>query len=85
MVFNLANLLNRRWGQDRFPVVSVFNNNAVLQTAGRQTGPLNTARWNFNMPTNLFNNIRNFDSPWSLNQNSPSNNYQLQMQLRYSF
>jgi hypothetical protein len=85
MVFNLANLLNRRWGQDRFPVVSVFNNNAVLQTAGRQTGPLNSALWNFNMPTNLFNNVRNFDSPWSLNPNSPSNNYQLQMQLRYSF
>ena len=37
------------------------------------------------MPTALFNNIRNADSPWSLNPNSPSNNYQLQMQLRYSF
>ena len=85
MIFNLANLLNRRWGQDRFPVVSTFNNNAVLQTAGRQTGALNTAMWNFNMPTNLFNNIRNFDSPWSLNPNSTSNNYQLQLQLRYSF
>ena len=84
-VFNFANLLNRRWGQDRFPVVSLFNNQAVLQTAGRQTGPLNTAQWNYNMAAALFNNIRNFDSPWSLNANSPSNNYQLQLQLRYSF
>jgi hypothetical protein len=84
-VFNFANLLNRRWGQDRFPVVSAFNNQAVLQTAGRQTGPLNTAQWNYNMASGLFNNIRNFDSPWSLNANSPSNNYQLQLQLRYSF
>jgi hypothetical protein len=84
-VFNFANLLNRRWGQDRFPVVSVFNNQQVLRGAGRQPGALSTAPWNYNMDTGLFNNIRNSDSPWSLNPNSPSNNYQLQLQLRYSF
>jgi hypothetical protein len=84
-IFNFANLLNRRWGQDRFPVVSPFNNQQVLRGAGRQPGPLSNALWNYNMDTGLFNNIRTEDSPWSLNPNSPSNNYQLQLQLRYSF
>jgi outer membrane receptor protein involved in Fe transport len=84
-VFNFANLLNRRWGQDKFPVGGTFNNLTALQTAGRETGPLSTAKWNYNMNTALFNNIRSFDSPWSLNPNSASNNYQLQLTARYSF
>jgi hypothetical protein len=84
-VFNFANLLNKRWGQDRFPVVSLFNNQQVLRGAGRQSGALSDAMWNYNMDSGLFTSIRNNDSPWSLNTNSPSNNYQIQMQLRYSF
>jgi hypothetical protein len=84
-VFNFANLLNRRWGQDKFPVGGTFNNLTALQTASRETGPLSTAKWNYNMNTALFNNIRSFDSPWSLNPNSASNNYQLQLTARYSF
>jgi hypothetical protein len=84
-VFNFANLLNRRWGQDRFPVGGTFNNLTALQTASRESGSLSTAKWNYNMNTALFNNVRNFDSPWSLNPNSASNNYQLQLTARYSF
>jgi hypothetical protein len=84
-VFNFLNLVNGRWGQDRFPVGGTFNNLTALQTASRQPGPLSTAQWNYNMNTALFNNIRNFDSPWSLNPNSASNNYQLQLTARYSF
>jgi outer membrane receptor protein involved in Fe transport len=84
-VFNFANLLNRRWGQDRFPVGGTFNNLTALQTASREAGALSTAKWNYNMNTALFNNVRNFDSPWSLNPNSASNNYQLQLTARYSF
>jgi outer membrane receptor protein involved in Fe transport len=84
-VFNFANLLNRRWGQDEFPVGGTFNNLTALQTASREAGPLSTAKWNYNMNTALFNNVRNFDSPWSLNPNSASNNYQLQLTARYSF
>jgi outer membrane receptor protein involved in Fe transport len=84
-VFNFANLLNRRWGQDKFPVGGTFNNLTALNTAGRETGSLSTAKWSYNVPTALFNNIQSFDSPWSLNPNSASNNYQLQLTARYSF
>jgi hypothetical protein len=84
-IFNFANLLNRRWGQDKFPVGGTFNNLTALQTASRENGALSTAKWNYNMNTALFNNVRNSDSPWSLNPNSPANNYQLQLTARYSF
>jgi len=33
----------------------------------------------------VVNNVNNFNSPWSLNPNSPSNNYQMQLSLRYAF
>jgi carboxypeptidase family protein len=84
-IFNFLNLVNHKWGQNQFPVVSSFNNQAVLNTASRQPGSLASAMWNFNVPTSVVNNIQQFDSPWTLNQNSPSNNYQLQLTVRYSY
>ena len=84
-VFNFLNLLNHRWGRAQFPVGGTFNNQTALQTASRQTGPLGTALWNYNMPTALFNAIRNNDSPWSTNPNSAGNNYQMQLTVRYGF
>jgi outer membrane receptor for ferrienterochelin and colicin len=84
-VFNFLNLLNKRWGQDRFPVGGTFNNQTALQTASRQAGALGTALWNYNMPVGLLNAVNNTNSPWSLNPNSASNNYQMQLTVRYAF
>jgi hypothetical protein len=84
-VFNFLNLVNNKWGQNQFPVGGTFNNQTALNTASRQPGALGTALWNYNMPAPLLNNINNLDSPWSLNQNTPANNYQLQLTVRYAF
>lgn len=84
-VFNFLNLLNNDWGQLEFPVLGAFNNLALLQTAGKQPGPLNTSLYNFNVPVAVVNNVNNFNSPWSKNADSPANNYQMQLSLRYAF
>lgn len=84
-IFNFANLLNRSWGRNYFPVVSTFNNQAVLNTAGRTAGALNVGQWNYNLNTSVQNAVTSFNSPWSVSTNSASNNYQIQMTLRYSF
>ncbi len=84
-IFNFLNLLNKDWGQLEFPVLGFFNNLALLQTAGKQPGPLNTAMWNYNVNVNAVNSVNNFNSPWSLNPNSAANNYQMQLSLRYAF
>jgi outer membrane receptor for ferrienterochelin and colicin len=84
-VFNFLNLVNQNWGQNKFPIQSTFNNQQILRPAGRQAGALNTALWNYNLDNGILNGIQNNDSPWSLNPNSASNNYQLQLSVRYSF
>lgn len=83
-VFNFLNLLNKEWGQNEFPTLGTFNNLALLQVAGR-SGSLGAGQWNYNMAPAALNGINNNDSPWSLNPNSPSNNYQMQLTLRYAF
>lgn len=84
-IFNFLNMLNKDWGQVEFPVLGGFNNLALLQTAGKQPGPLNTSMWNYNVPVAVVNSVNNFNSPWSLNPNSAANNYQMQLSLRYAF
>lgn len=84
-IFNFLNLLNKDWGQVEFPVLGTFNNLALLRTAGKQPGPLNTSLWNYNVDVNAVNSVNNFNSPWSLNPNSAANNYQMQLSLRYAF
>lgn len=84
-IFNFANLLNKSWGRNYFPIVSTFNNQAVLNTAGRTAGALNTAQWNYNLNTSVQNGITTFNSPWSVNPNSAGNNYQMQLTMRYAF
>jgi hypothetical protein len=84
-VFNFANVLNKNWGRNYFPIQSTFNNQQVLNTAGREAGALNTAKWNYNFNTSVENGIKTFNSPYTVNPNSPSNNYQIQAALRYSF
>ncbi|HYC52920.1 MAG TPA: hypothetical protein VEB19_17565, partial [Gemmatimonadaceae bacterium] len=84
-VFNFPNLLNKNWGRQEFPIGGTFNNLTALQTASRETGPLNTALWNYNMNTALLNGMVNNNSPWSTNPNTPANNYQMQLTVRYSY
>ena len=84
-VFNVLNLLNKKWGQIQYPVLGTFNNLALLRTAGKQPGPLNTSLYNYNVDVSVVNSVNNFNSPWSLNTNSVANNYQMQLSLRYAF
>jgi len=84
-VFNFLNLLNKDWGQLQLPVQGSFNNLALLQVAGKQPGPLNTSLYNYNMNSQVVNNVNNFNSPWTVDPNATFNNYQIQMSLRYSF
>jgi hypothetical protein len=84
-IFNFLNLLNKDWGQLEFPVLGTFNNQALLLTAGKQPGPLNTSLWNYNVANAVVTNVNSFNSPWSLNPNSAANNYQMQLSLRYAF
>ena len=37
------------------------------------------------MNTALLNGMVNNNSPWSTNPNTPSNNYQMQLTVRYSY
>jgi outer membrane receptor protein involved in Fe transport len=83
-VFNFLNLLNKDWGQNKFPNLGTFNNLALLQVAGR-SGSLGEGQWDYRMAPAALNGINNDDSPWSLNPNSPSNNYQMQLTVRYAF
>ncbi len=84
-VFNFPNLINRRWGQNAFPIVSTFNNQAVLNTAGKQAGALNASLWNYNVPTSVLNGVTSLNSAWTTNPNSAANSYQMQLTIRYSY
>jgi outer membrane receptor for ferrienterochelin and colicin len=84
-VFNFPNLVNKNWGRAKFPVGGTFNNQTALQTAARQAGSLGTALWSYNMNTALLNAVNNTNSVWSVNPNTASNNYQMQLTLRYAF
>ena len=84
-IFNFLNLLNEDWGQNEFPIVSGFNNQQVLRGAGHTAGPLSTSQFNYNVDTGILAGIKDNDSPWSLNPNTPSNNYQMQLSFRLAF
>jgi outer membrane receptor protein involved in Fe transport len=84
-IFNLPNLLNKNWGRVKFPVQSTFNNQQLYNQSGRTAGPLNTSMSNFTLNTAIRTAMVNTGSPFSQNPNSASNNYQLQLTLRYSF
>ena len=84
-VFNFPNLVNKRWGQNSFPIISTFNNQAGLTVAGKQAGPINTSLWNYNVPTAILANVNSLNSPWTRNPNTAANNYQLQATVRYTY
>jgi hypothetical protein len=90
-IFNFLNLLNKSWGQNRFPIASSFNNQSVLAVAAKQPGAIGDvgavkgSQWSYSVPTAILNGVNNFNSPWTLNTNSATNNYQLQMTVRYAF
>jgi outer membrane receptor for ferrienterochelin and colicin len=84
-VFNFPNLINKKWGQNAFPILSTFNNQAVLNTAGKTAGALDASLWNYNVPTGILNGVNTLNSPWSTNPNTAANNYQMQLTVRYSY
>ena len=83
-VFNFLNLINKKWGQNAFPIGGTFNNQTGLQVAGKQPGALNTSLWNYNVPAGILTGVNNTNSAWSTNSNTPANNYQMQLTVRYS-
>ena len=84
-IFNFANLINNKWGRNYFPIASAFNNQSVLNTAGREAGALNTALWNYNVATGILDGVNRLNSPFSVNPNTGANNYQIQLTARYAF
>lgn len=84
-IFNFANLLNSKWGQMKYPVQSTFNNQQLFNQAGRTAGSVEQSMPNYTLNAAVRSGMVNRNSPFSQNPNSPSNNYQLQLTLRYSF
>ncbi|MFN2397590.1 MAG: TonB-dependent receptor domain-containing protein [Gemmatimonadaceae bacterium] len=73
-VFNFLNLLNKEWGAIEFPAGG-FSQEPVLTHVGQTAGPLTTSQGIFQFDTKL----KEFDST------NLSSNYQVQLQVRYSF
>jgi hypothetical protein len=84
-IFNVLNLVNRKWGQIKLPTLSAFNNNqsALIQTA-RTAGSLATSQPVFTFDSRLYNATSL--QPQAFNSRSlGSSNYQVQLTMRYSF
>jgi hypothetical protein len=90
-VFNFPNLINKKWGQTAVPIVSTFNNQQVLTVAAKQPGAIGNvgaapgAQWSYLVPTTILNGVNNQNSPFTINPNTTSNNYQMQLTVRYAF
>ena len=84
-IFNVLNLVNRKWGQIKLPTLSATNNNqsALIQTA-RMPGSLATSQPVFTFDSRLYNATTL--QPQAFNSRSlGSSNYQVQLTMRYSF
>ena len=84
-IFNFLNLMNKNWGRVKYPVQSTFPQQQLYNVSGRTAGPLNTSLSNFTLNSSIRSAMLSTGSPFSVNPNSASNNYQLQLTLRYSF
>ncbi|MGH7520813.1 MAG: hypothetical protein ACREMI_06010, partial [Gemmatimonadales bacterium] len=84
-IFNLLNLVNRKWGQIKLPTLSAFNNNqsALTQTA-RTPGSLATSQSVFTFDTQLYN-ATSLNPEAFKSRSLGSSNYQIQLTMRYSF
>ncbi|HMG17588.1 MAG TPA: TonB-dependent receptor, partial [Gemmatimonadales bacterium] len=84
-IFNVLNLLSRKWGQIKLPSISGINNNqsALIQNA-RTPGPLSTSQPVFAVDTRLYNPTSL--QPTAFNSRAIlTSNYQVQLTMRYSF
>jgi len=84
-IFNVLNLISRKWGQIKLPTLSATNNNqsALVQNA-RMPGSLATSQPVFTFDTRLYNptSLR----PTAFNSRALlTSNYQVQLTMRYSF
>lgn len=89
-IFNFANLVNKNWGRVKFPVQSTFNNQQLFNQSGRTAGSLSESMPNFTLNSTVRTAMVGSTTaaptgPFAANANTASNNYQLQLTLRYTF
>ncbi len=84
-IFNLLNLVNRKWGQIKLPTLSpTFNNQSALIQTGRNPGSLAASIPTFTFDSRLYDAATL--APKAFNGRALlSSNYQVQLTMRYSF
>ncbi len=84
-IFNLLNMINRKWGQIKLPTLgATFNNQSALIQNARTPGSLATSQPVFTFDSRLYNATTL--QPQAFNSRSlGSSNYQVQLTMRYSF
>jgi hypothetical protein len=86
--FNMLNLLNSDWGQNRLPTLSpTFNDQRALVVSGRNPGPINQSLPTFGFDNRLYQSnadLPNFGDPLPF-QGRQASVYQIQLTLRYNF
>ena len=83
-VFNFLNLLNKKWGQIDLPYQApIFPQQQLLVVRGRTPGPLDQSLPNFELNSNHLRNGRL--ERFQPDPNQPSNFYQMQFSVRYTF
>jgi hypothetical protein len=84
-VFNMLNLINRKWGQIELPTLAATNNNqsALIQT-GRNPGSLATSIPTYTFDARLYDAATGAPKAFASRATFASN-YQIQLTLRYSF
>lgn len=89
-IFNFANLVNKNWGRVKFPVQSTFNNQQLFNQSGRTAGTLESSMPNYTLNATVRQAMVGsatapITGPFAANPNTASNNYQIQLTLRYAF
>jgi outer membrane receptor protein involved in Fe transport len=87
-VFNMLNLLNNDWGQNRLPTLSpTFPDQRALLVTGRNPGPINQSLPTFTFDNRLYQSnadLPGFGDPLPF-QGRQASVYQIQLTLRYNF
>jgi hypothetical protein len=84
-IFNLLNLIDKRWGQIKLPTLSpVFNNQSALIQSGRNPGSLATSIPTFTFDSRLYDATTLQPKPFE-GRATLTSQYQVQLTMRYSF
>ncbi|MFI5231502.1 MAG: carboxypeptidase regulatory-like domain-containing protein [Gemmatimonadales bacterium] len=87
-IFNVANLINKSWGQVPQATLSTFPQQAILLSQGRTAGPLNTSVPIVQFSQSIMNNIQptaTYNGSFFRSQTSTANFYSMQLSLKYTF